>query len=242
MNTLNKTLLNTALLSLSFNSFANNNIDTLNLDSNSHFEAFAESLTNVYGHKSVFPAEQLGLLGFDIGVSANIVDSAYKLDSQVEKDTTIPVYSIHANKGLPGGIDLAFNYNVIGDSDSTSWSGEVKYALIEGGTAKPAVAVSGHYSQASGIEALDFSSFGIDLGVSKGFANLTPYAGVGYVIAEIDPTIENTDTSVNLSTQNVGLVTFNAGMNINFLVMDILVGYNQIGDLGTYSIKAGYRF
>jgi len=242
MKTVNKTLLTSALLSLSFHAFADNNIDSLNFDSNAQFEAFGESLINVYGHKAVFPAEQLGLLGFDIGVSANVVDSAYKLDSQTAKDSTVPVYSFHANKGLPGGIDIAFNYNMIGDSDASSWSGELKYALIEGGTAQPAVAISGHYSKASGIEALDFSSFGVDLGISKGFANLTPYAGVGYVIAEIDPTVENTNTTVDLSTKNIGLVSFNAGININFLVMDLLIGYNQIGDLSTYSIKAGYRF
>ncbi len=242
MKKLNQTLISAVLMGLSFNAVADNNIDTLNFDSNSDFNNFAESVTSVYGHKTLFPAEQLGLLGFDIGASMSFADSKYKLDSQTEKNTTVPVYSLHANKGLPGGFDIAFNYNMIGDSSSSSWSGELKYALIEGGTANPAMAVSGHYAQASGIEALDFTSYGVNLGVSKGFANLTPYAGIGYVIADINPTADNINTTVTLKNRSVGMLTYNAGININLMVADVLVGYNQIGDNATYSIKAGYRF
>ena len=238
----NKALLSAALLGLSFNSLADNNITTLNFSSQSEFKTFGESVINVYGHKQLFPAEQLGLLGFDVGVSVNAVDAQYNLDSQTRNDNTLGVFSVHANKGLPGGFDVAFNYNVVNDSDATSWSGELKYALIEGGTATPAMAISGHYTQASGIDALDFNSYGVNLGVSKGFANLTPYIGVGYLNSEIDPTVENLNTSVALSNEKIGLVTYNAGMNVNLMVMDILVGYNQVGDLGTYTIKAGYRF
>lgn len=240
MTHLKKTILGAALLALSFSSLADNNIDTLNFSSQADFKKFGESVINVYGHKQVFPAEQLGLLGFDVGVSVNAVDSNYDLGSQALKDNTIGVFSVHANKGLPGGFDVAFNYNVVNDSDATSWSGELKYALIEGGTATPAMAISGHYAKASGIDALDFSSYGVNLGVSKGFANLTPFIGVGYLNSEIDPIINN--PSINLSNEKIGLVTYNAGMNVNLLTMDILFGYNQIGDLGTYTIKAGYRF
>jgi len=235
-------LLGSALLSLSFSSVADNNISQLNFSSQTDFKKFGETVINVYGHKQVFPAEQLGLLGFDVGVSVNIVDTNYKLNTQTLKDDSVEVMSVHANKGLPGGFDVAFNYNVLNDSDATSWSGELKYALIEGGTATPAMAISGHYSKASGIDALDFKSYGVNLGLSKGFANLTPYVGVGYVSSDIDPMVANTNTAVSLSNERIGLVTYNAGMNVNLFAMDILLGYNQIGDLGTYTIKAGYRF
>jgi len=239
---INQTLLVVALLGVSANAMADNNISTLNFNSQSEFKTFGESVINVLGHKQVFPAEQLGLLGFDVGVSVNAVDSQYNLDNQTLNDNTVGVFSVHANKGLPGGFDVAFNYNTLNDSDASSWSGELKYALIEGGTATPAMAISGHYSKGSGMDALDFSSYGVNLGVSKGFANLTPYIGVGYLNSDIDPNVDNINTSVNLKQETIGLVTYNAGMNVNLMVMDILVGYNQIGDLGTFTIKAGYRF
>lgn len=242
VNQLNKVLISVAFCSLSFNALADNNISTLDFSSKAEFKKFGETVINVFGHKQVFPAEQLGLLGFDVGVSLSAVKTNYKLGNQASKSDTVGVYSVHANKGLPGGFDVAFNYNILNDSDATSWSGELKYALIEGGTAKPALAVSGHYSQSSGVKALDFNSYGVDLGLSKGFANLTPYVGVGYLQSEIDPTVTNIQHGVNLSKQNIGLVTYNAGLNINLMAMDVLVGYNQIGDLGTYSLKAGYRF
>lgn len=242
VNHLNKTLLCVALFGLSLNAIADNDISTLDFSSKSEFKKFGETVINVLGHKQLFPAEQLGLLGFDVGVSLNAVDTKYKLDSQASKNDTVGVYSVHANKGLPGGFDVAFNYNILNNSDATSWSGELKYALTEGGTANPAMAVSGHYSQSSGIKALDFTSYGVDLGVSKGFANLTPYLGIGYLHSDIDPRVANIQSGVSLNKQSIGLVTYNAGVNINLMVMDILVGYNQIGDLGTYSLKAGYRF
>lgn len=238
---LRKALLGVVLCGLSLNAIADNNIDTLNFDSNAEFKKFGESVTSVFGHKQVFPAEQLGLLGFDVGVSVGAVKTRYKLSDQTRKSDTVGVYSVHANKGLPGGIDLAFNYNMLNNSKATSWSGEVKYALIEGGTAYPAMAVSGHYSQASGIKALDYSSYGVDLGLSKGFANLTPYIGVGYLQSQIDPKAANLGLA-SLKKQNINSVTYNAGLNINLMVMDVMVSYNQIGDLGTYGVKAGYRF
>ena len=237
-----KYFLATALLALSLNSFADNNISTLDFDSKADFKTFGESVVNVFGHKKLAPSEHLGVFGFDVGTSLSVVDTQYSLNTQNQNSKTVGVFSVHANKGLPGGFDVAFNYNVLNDSHASSWSGELKYALIEGGTAKPAMAISGHYSQASGIDALEFSSYGVNLGVSKGFAHLTPYVGVGYVNSELDPTVNNINLDVNLRKETIGLMTYNAGININLMVMDVLVGYNQIGDLGTFSIKAGYRF
>lgn len=222
---------------------ADNNIETLNFSSNNDFEKFGENLTNIFSHKTLFPAEQLGLTGFDIGASLNFSQSDFKLSNQSERNNDLlPVYGLHALKGLPGGFDVGLNYNILSGSKASSWSAEVRYALIEGGTAEPAVSVSGNYTRASGIDALNFDSYGVDLGVSKGFANLTPYAGIGYVMAKVDPEVTNLDTSVNLKTQDFSMVKFSAGLNVNLMFMDVLVGYNQIGENATYSLKAGYRF
>ncbi len=232
-----------ALFGLSFNAMADNNINTLNFASQNDFEQFAESVTNVFSHKTMFPAEYMGVTGFDVGASVNLVETGYKLSNQTKRNKDLlPVYSLHALKGLPGGFDIGLHYNVLGDSDASSWSAELRYAILEGGTTQPAVSVSGNYTQASGIDALNFNSYGVDFGISKGFANLTPYAGIGWVLASVDPKVANANSSVNLKTEDVSLMKVSAGLNINLLVMDVMIGYNQIGDYGTYSIKAGYRF
>ncbi|WP_051347075.1 hypothetical protein [Thiomicrorhabdus chilensis] len=236
-------LLGSCLVATALNVQADNNIDSLTFDSRNDFENFSESVTNIFNHKTLFPAEQLGLTGFDVGASVSFAQSAYKLSNQSKRDQEIlPIYSLHAIKGLPGGFDVGLHYNLLADSKASSWSAEVRYALIEGGTAKPAVSLSGNYTKGSGIKALNFSSYGVDLGISKGFANLTPYAGIGLVLANVDPEVENTNTTVDLKTENLSLMKFSAGLNVNLLFMDVLVGYNQIGENATYSLKAGYRF
>jgi hypothetical protein len=236
-------LLAAGLLGAALSAHADNNIDTLNLTSNSEFEAFSESVTNVFSHKTLFAAESLGLTGFDVGASVNFAQTDYKLSSQSARDNgSVALYGLHAIKGLPGGFDVGVHYQQLSDSKASSWSAELKYALIEGGTAQPAVALSGNYTQASGIDALNFSSYGVDLGVSKGFANLTPYAGIGLVMADVNPQMESSDPTVDLKRQEVSLLKVSAGLNVNLLFMDVLLGYNQIGDNGTYTLKAGYRF
>ncbi|WP_373018530.1 hypothetical protein [Thiomicrorhabdus sp.] len=243
LSKLHKTVLASALFGLSFNSLADNNIKTLNFASQNDFEQFAESVTNVFGHKTMFPAEYMGVTGFDVGASLNFVETGYKLSNQTERNKDLlPMYSLHALKGLPGGFDIGFNYNILSDSSASSWSAEVRYAILEGGTTQPAVSVSGNYAQASGIDALNFNSYGVDFGISKGFANLTPYAGIGWVLSSVDPEVANSNSSVNLKTENLSLMKLSAGLNVNLLFMDVMLGYNQIGDYGTYSIKAGYRF
>ncbi|MDG6778757.1 hypothetical protein QCB44_08575 [Thiomicrorhabdus sp. zzn3] len=222
---------------------AGNDIETLNFDSRADFKHFADSIANVFGYKPLQPAESLGLSGFDVGASLNFAETNYKLSNQSERDRDmLPMIGVHAQKGLPGGWDVGLHYQMLSDSQASSWTGEVRYALVEGGTANPAVSLSGHFTQASGIEALSYTAYGIDLAVSKGFANLTPYAGIGWTLAKVDPKVDNLQPAVSLKTEERDLVRFAAGMNINLLVMDVLVGYNQIGELGTYSIKAGYRF
>lgn len=222
---------------------AGNDIETLNFDSRADFKNFADSVANIFGYKTLQPAESLGLTGFDIGASLDFAETNYKLSNQSERNRDVlPMIDVHAQKGLPGGWDVGLHYQMLSDSDASSWTGEVRYALVEGGTANPAVSLSGHFTQASGIEALNYTAYGVDLAISKGFANLTPYAGIGWTLAKIDPKVDNLQSAVSLKTEERDLVRFAAGMNINLLVMDVLVGYNQIGELGTYSIKAGYRF
>jgi len=217
--------------------FADNNINQINLNQD-EFANFAESLTNVFSYRTSTPAEPLGWIGFDIGVSYSQVGSKYKLSNQNPEDShKVDIVSLHASKGLPGGFDIGVQYDSLMDSSASSLTGELRYALAEGGIMFPSVSVGGFFTKTSGINALDMSSYGMDVGISKGFANLTPYANIGVVSASIDPTLDTT-----LSTENPTLMKWSAGVNVNFLMFDVLVGYNQIGENDSYTAKLGYRF
>ncbi|CAN8140163.1 hypothetical protein J3998_07305 [Thiomicrorhabdus sp. 6S2-11] len=214
-----------------------NDINGVNLNQ-SDFADFADSVTNIFAYKTLLPGEPLGALGFDIGISATSSESQFKLNNQ-QRDTNhrVNLVTINAQKGLPGGFDIGIQYSKLMDSDASSLSGELRYAILEGGVLHPSLSVGGQYTQTSGIDALDYQSFGVDFGVSKGFANVTPYANIGMVASSVDPILNTT-----LKEENPTLLKVSAGLNINLFAFDILVGYNQIGDNNNYSIKAGYRF
>lgn len=214
-----------------------NDINGVNLNQ-SEFADFAESVTNIFAYKSLLPAEPLGTLGFDIGITATSSESQFKLNTQNRDNShRVNLVTVNAQKGLPGGFDIGVQYSKLMDSDASSLSSELRYAILEGGVLHPSLSVGGQYTQTSGIDALDYQSYGVDFGVSKGFANVTPYANIGMVMSNVDATL-----NTGLKEENPTLLKVSAGLNINLFAFDILVGYNQIGDNNNYSIKAGYRF
>lgn len=242
-----KTLFKKSLITCAFSSamllgsnaaLASNDINQINLTTQSEFSNYAESLTNVLSYKTTTPPELLGWVGFDLGVSYTQANSNFKLSDQSAANShQVDLINLQANKGFPGGIDLNVQYSMLTDSSITSLTGELRYALIQGGVINPSVSVGGFYTKVSGVKALDVSSYGIDLGVSKGFANFTPYANIGWVGASIDPTLDTT-----LKSESPNLLKFNAGVNINFVAFDVLIGYQQVGELDSLTLKAGYRF
>jgi len=137
------------------------------------------------------PAEPLGgvLPGFDIGVEytgAKIdKDAPYFTKSVTNPDdlpNIIPEFKAHAQVGLPVvPIDLGIVYAKVPTTDIKLVGYELKYAIFKGSVVTPAVAIRGAYTKLSGVEVFDISTRSLDLSISKGFAMLTPYAGVGRV-------------------------------------------------------------
>jgi hypothetical protein len=220
-----------------------NNIEFLNFSSQAQFKNFSTDLTGALGYKTLTPAEPLGITGFSIGAAYTQSNLNYKLMNKVSSHPSgnISGVSLHALKGLPLGIDLGVDYMTVPNSNITTLGGTLSYALIEGGTAYPAIGLKASYNQTQGIKALDASSYGAELGISKGFANFTPYAALGMVNGEITPHNQYS-TGVQLRKTTSSLVKYAVGVNINLFLMDVLVGYNQIGDVSNYTAKIGYRF
>lgn len=224
-------------------SAADNRIDFLNFSTQTEFKTFSEDLTGALAPKTLMPAEPLGLTGFDIGLSytqSNLKNKQMNQVSVSPKDT-LDLVGVHIAKGLPLGIDIGLDYALVPGSNISTLGGSLSVALLDGSTLYPAVTIGGNYNQTQGVNALDFQSYSAELAISKGFANITPYASIGSVMGEVTP-----DNSYNLNTtlksESTSMVTYSAGVNINLFIMDILVGYNQIGEVSNYSLKAGYRF
>jgi len=102
--------------------------------------------------------------------------------------------------------------------------------------ALPAVAIRGSTTRLNGVEQLALSTKNLDVSVSKGFAFLTPFAGVGSVWVDCNP---NAGT---LKKETFRQSKAFAGVNINMGFSNFVIEYDKTGSSTSYSAKLGFRF
>ena len=215
-------------------------LDTIDSLSQEQFVTFSENLSAATHYRSVAPPESLGIIGFDVGLSVSGTDidgSLFDLASDGDfsgSDLIVP--RLHVQKGLPFGIDIGASLSAVPDTDITIFGGELRYAIVRGGIVTPAVGIRATYSQIQGHDDLDLNSAGLELGISKGFLFITPYAGVGIVRSSSDP--QNID-GLRSETYEQGKVLFGATLNFGFA---LTLEADWTDDIRTYSAKAGIRF
>lgn len=236
----------TLCISLFFISVVNASDDLDQIDDllQSEFELLSEDLGSVLAYRSVSPAEPLGTVGFDIGVSV----SATKLENtdvwetavgSNDADSTLYMPKLHVAKGLPLGIDVGAFYTSVPNTNIKYWGGEVKYAIWEGGTATPALAVRGSHTRLAGVDQLSVSTTGLDLSISKGLAMLTPYAGIGVHRVNSDPQEE---AATVLKKETFTQSRLFAGVNISLALLNTVLEFDKTGDATSYTVKFGLRF
>jgi hypothetical protein len=228
---------------------AANSIDYLKFSSQEKFSDFAKDLTLALDHKPMVPAEPLGVTGFDIGVA---ISNTKFSNSSLNNVDLLPVanalqmLNVQAHKGLPMGFDVGAAYSVGVGGNISTLAYEVSYAILDGSVALPAVAVKYTATSLDGVSVLSYKSSAFEIGVSKGFAILTPYAGIGLVSSTVDTDGSNVDTDL-ISKVPLNKVTADAtktyiGVNVNLTAFDLLLDVTNIGDASTTSFKLGFRF
>ena len=177
---------------------------TINLDllTQDEFKSFSEDFGMAFSYQPVSPAAPLGdkLPGFDAGVEVSYVkldkgasyfqkmDSITTATGKGELPNALVIPRIHVQIGLPIiPIDLGVSYVSIPSSDMKLAGYEIKYAVLRGGLAMPAIAIRGAYTKLSGVDVLDLSTKSLDISISKGILIFTPYAGVGQVWITSEP-------------------------------------------------------
>ena len=206
------------------------------------FRLFSEDLGSALSYKPVTPAEPLGITGFDIGLEVTSTEmkssalwAAAISDGKAVSSLVVP--KLHVFKGLPLGIDIGAFYSAVPTTNIKLFGGELRYAILEGGVATPAVAIRGSMTKLSGVDQLSFSTKGVDLSISKGIAMFTPYAGVGRVWVDSNPI-----ASTGLTKETFQQSKFFVGGNLNFALMNMAVEYDKTGSAQSYSVKLGLRF
>lgn len=221
-------------------------ISTLNQLGQTEFRTLSEDLGAALSYKPVTPAAPLGITGFDIGVevtqtdmskSSQLWSKATNGGSSVSK---LYVPKLHVAKGLPFGIDVAAFYSKIPTTNISLVGAELRYAILEGGLAMPAIAVRGAFTKLGGVDQLSFDTKSLDVSISKGFAMFTPYAGVGQVWVNSKGSVTGIG-NVTLSdkfTQNKVFV----GANLNLGLTNLAAELDKTGGIQSISMKLGFRF
>ncbi|MBI1397336.1 MAG: hypothetical protein GC151_15295 [Betaproteobacteria bacterium] len=217
-------------------------IDSVQLLDQSQFRLLSEDLGAALSYKPLTPAEPLGLTGFDIGVA--VTGTKLRNTAVFDRATRsgnfpdyVPVPTLRAYKGLPFGIDVGLMAGMVPNSNVRFYGGELRYALLSGNVALPAIAIRGSYTKLSGVSQLDFDTKGIDLSISKGVLNFTPYGGVGHVWVSSTP-----NGVAGLNKETFGLNKVFVGINFNMLLMNLAVEADRTGDATSFGVKLGVRF
>jgi hypothetical protein len=209
-----------------------------------NFRLLSEDFGSALSYKSVMPAEPLGITGFDVGVEATVTDisksgAALKSATGGSVDvTSLIVPKLHVAKGLPFGIDVAASMSSVPSTNIKLVGAELRYAIIGGGVALPAVAVRAAMSSMTGVDELAFNTKSLDVSISKGFLMLTPYAGVGQVWVTSTPQGSASTLSEESFTQNKVF----AGANLNLGRMNFALEGDSTGGANPYSFKFGFRW
>lgn len=220
---------------------AASNLDNLGGLGQSDFRLLSEDLAAALSYKALTPAEPLGVTGFDLGVEVESTKlknpQVYDLATGGNAPSSLIVPKLHVYKGLPFGLDIGAFYSAVPDSNIKLWGAELRYAILPGGTATPAVSVRGSYTRLQGVSQLAFDTTGLDVSISKGFAFVTPYAGIGEVWAHSTP-----DASTGLRGEDLSMAKYFVGVNVNLAVVNIAVEGDKTGDATSYGVKLGWRF
>jgi len=217
------------------------NIDQINQLVQSEFRNLSEDLGAALSYKAVIPATPLGITGFDLSLEVTATKlqhlDAWDRASSGTAPDTLYVPKLHLHKGLPAGIDLGAFYTSIPGTNISLWGAEVRYAILEGGVAQPALGLRGTYSKLSGVDQLDFNTTGLELLISKGMAIFTPYAGVGRVWTTSNPVGVS-----NVSKEEFTQGKYFVGGNFNFGLANLALEADKTGDATSYGVKLGFRF
>jgi hypothetical protein len=228
--------------------YAANDLDGLENLGAGEFRLLSEDAGAALSYKALIPAEPMGILGFDVGVevtATKFANSTVMDKAMGGAPTYLPVAKVHVHKGLPFGFDVGAFLGKVAGNDVGLFGAELRYALIKGGTLTPAVAIRLTMSKMSDLEDMDLDTQGVELTVSKGFAVLTPYAGIGKV--NVETTAKGTAGAIiagldGTASQDFDLDKIFAGFNVNLIAMNLAFEIDKTGDANTLGAKFGWRF
>ena len=233
-----RVLLACGLLALSTSAFADKHITITGLVQ-TDFNDLSDDLGAVTSYKQLEGSTSEGITGFDLSLNAGSTQVNHQAAWNAATGnsvSSVPFADVRVTKGLPFGFDIGGEYSTVPGSNISLYGAEVRYAILDGGIAEPAIGVRAGYTHLTGVDKLSFHTTSLDVSISKGFGPVTPYGGVGEVWSNSSPDASTGLTSHNSSNPEVFAgVTFDLGVHLG-------LEYNHLAGNTTYTLKLGFGF
>lgn len=204
------------------------------------FHSVAQDVTAALDYKVLGPSAPTGLLGISVdafGSYASTRDSGAWQRLTGSSVDAIGIAGVRADKGLPLGFDVGVFYAAVPDSSAAVYGGELRYAILAGTFATPALAVRATYTRASNTGDFAYQSYGADISASQDLVFLTPYAGLGYVVSNT-----RADAQFGLPNQDLDRPKGFAGLRFKLLLIEATAEYERLGPSNVYSLSGGLSF
>jgi len=208
------------------------------------FEAFHQRFAFAAYPYPRHGAAPLGITGFrvyaEVTGDLEFADEPF-FEGAIDGDLPLDALSIArvgARKGLPGGIDLGASFGRAVGGDVELISGELSWAILDGGAVTPALALRLTGTRTTGGGAYDLDLYGAELELSKGFAVATPYVGAGAYVA--DGTLDRGALGPRFETDDTAVFAY-AGVTVNLLLPKLTFEVEQ-GEAfqGAFNLAFGF--
>jgi hypothetical protein len=204
------------------------------------FHLVAQDLAAAGDDRRLVPAAPGGLFGLDLGVFGSLTPTR---DSQAWQRLLgsavddIGLAGVKLAKGLSLGLDLEARYARVIGSDAAIFGGGLRYALLAGSAATPALSVRASYSAAAGTHDLAYHAWAADLELSQRLIRMTPYAGLGYASSTLKAAPES-----QLADERLDRVKGYAGLRFALGPIAAHAEYERYGANDSYAASVGWSF
>ena len=218
------------------------NLSSLGTLTQAELRTASEDLGAALSYKPLLPTEDQGITGFDIGVAVTGTDvsrsaaALSKAGASLGSLDTLLTTRLNLHKGLPLGFDIGAFVASVPSLGTTVTGGELRYALLKGGVATPAIGVRGALTRMSGSDQLALSTRSLDISISKGFAMLTPYVGAGQVWVNSSP------NAGSLAGESFNQGKLFAGASMSLGLLNLTFEGDKTGNTTSWGVKLGLRW
>jgi hypothetical protein len=199
----------------------------------------SEDLGSMVAYKPLIPSGGTGIVGFDVGAAVLVNQvrnrDAFALVAGQDVPATVQ-YALRVNKGLPMDLDIGASASKFVGVNLQVLGADLRWAALNERTYLPAVSVRAAFSQLEGNDQLDLRTVSYDLALSKTFAFITPYVGLGQVQVSATPNV------AGAPADNFNLLRVFGGTSLTLRPMNLVVEVDKTGDAANLGVKLGLRY